>query len=198
MPCCGQKIDKNAEDKSGKKLVTCAFSCCMFWFVLCVILATVLVFIGKHLISNSVPPTYYYNLAKPISSNIPKIGEPKYIRLPNDTRPSLYNLTLLPYLDKNYFEGFINISLEVTNPKKEIVLHSKKHTVFSVELVSANKKVFQLLSVTENLKYDVLVITPKEKIFPGKYSLTIKFRGILEKTLGGFYKSVYKYGNEWR
>lgn len=199
MPCCGRNSDQNVVAvKKGRKCVTFLFSCCMFWFILCVILVTVLVFVGKHLLYNTMESDYQGLMTKPASANVSKIGEINYFRLPDDARPYLYNLTILPFLDKDYFEGFVNISLRITNPKSELFLHSKMHTIFSVDFMFENRKSLQILSVTNNNKYEVLVITTKQKIFPGNYSLAIKYRGVLEKSLGGLYKSSYESGNQSR
>ncbi|XP_066255526.1 aminopeptidase A-like isoform X1 [Euwallacea similis] len=204
MSCCGKEnrgrkhaSKREKKDPNGSSCVTCLCTCCMFWFVICGILVTAIVFVGRHLVSNNVPPGWYFHWIS-IQPNSSSTSEKVYLTLPKDIKPTQYNLTLLPFLDKNYFEGFVNISLQVYNPKAQIVLHSKGHTIYSVELVQNYKRTFELMSVTDNMKFEVLIIKPKEKIFPGNYSLAIKFRGVLGKALGGFYKSTYKNGNKTR
>lgn len=188
--------DKHAGQKTKKtsNCVTFLCTCCLFWFILSGLLVTALVFIGRHLVTSSMTPGYFYWMNKPSEVNV---TEKNYHRLSRDIRPISYNLTLLPDLDKNYFEGFVNISLKIHHPQSEIVLNSKGQSMFSVVLTQPNRT-YDILSVTENMKFEVLIIKPKEKLFPGNFSLAIKFRGVLEKTLGGLYKSTYRNGNKTR
>ncbi|KAF7269517.1 hypothetical protein GWI33_017458 [Rhynchophorus ferrugineus] len=197
MSCCRKRTDKNADKKSGNKLVLYFCSCCAFWFILCVVLVTVLVFVGRHLLHNSIPPGVYYVYKQP-SEDRPEIRQSSYKKLPNDTRPSLYDLTLFPHLDKDYFEGFVNISIDVYAPRKELILNSKNLSVSSVTLVRKNARIIQILSVTENLEDEVLVITPKEKVFPGEYFLGLKFSGRFFGKTKGLYRSTYRFENTTR
>lgn len=189
--------DKHAGQKKKKNsnCVTFLCTCCLFWFIISGLLVTALVFIGRHLVTSSMTPGYFYWMSKPISEV--NVTEKTYHRLSRDIRPISYNLTLLPYLDKNYFEGFVNITLKIHHPQSEIVLNSKGQSMFSVVLTQPNRT-YDILSVTENMKFEVLIIKPKEKLFPGNFTLAIKFRGMLEKTLGGLYKSTYRNGNKTR
>ncbi|XP_030767468.1 glutamyl aminopeptidase-like isoform X2 [Sitophilus oryzae] len=196
MPRSG-KTDKDGEKHSNKKFYMCLCSCCLFWFILCVVLVTALVFIGRHLLHNTIQPRVYYTFKTPVL-DLPESRKLNYKKLPNDTRPILYNITLLPYLDKVYFEGFVNISIDVFNPKRELVVHSKSLTIISVDLVREDVKSLQLLSFTENLEDEVLVITPKEKLFPGRYFVGIKYRGKFDNKTTGLYKSTYEYGYSTR
>lgn len=184
--CCASDKPR----KKTSKTVAVLISCCLFLLIICVCLITVLVFVGKHILYNH--PSVYYVTRKIVPVNSLPVPERSYKRLPNDTKPILYDLTLLPDLTTGEYKGFVNMTVNITAFRKDIIVHSKNLSVAEIAITTRNSKVLQVLSIDENLIDEVLIITTREKITPGIYYLFIKFEGSLKDKLTGFYRSQYR------
>jgi puromycin-sensitive aminopeptidase len=111
-------------------------------------------------------------------------------RLPRNVIPMRYTLKLSPDLDTNIFSGKVTIKLSVKTRTNTIMLNSKNLTIVSI---CVNKKVennFKIDSQTERL-----IITTRKKLKPGIVYLRIKYLGILNNELTGFYRSTYRDNN---
>eukprot|EP00405_Crypthecodinium_cohnii_P010223 CAMPEP_0206429112 /NCGR_PEP_ID=MMETSP0324_2-20121206/6049_1 /ASSEMBLY_ACC=CAM_ASM_000836 /TAXON_ID=2866 /ORGANISM="Crypthecodinium cohnii, Strain Seligo" /LENGTH=882 /DNA_ID=CAMNT_0053894735 /DNA_START=32 /DNA_END=2680 /DNA_ORIENTATION=+ len=115
------------------------------------------------------------------------------VLLPADVEPEHYDLTLEPDLEKFFFDGTVAITVDVKVATDIITVHTKELVVFS--------GVFKPLDAPET-SYDVSEITNKvkemttsfgftEPLPVGKGVLTVKFRGILNDQMAGFYRSQY-------
>ncbi|XP_023019123.2 aminopeptidase A isoform X2 [Leptinotarsa decemlineata] len=172
--------------KKSSSTVACLVSCCLFLLIVCGCLITALVFVGRHILYNKPNATRSYPTHR--------FSEPQrsYKRLPNDTEPLLYDLTLLPDLTRGLYKGSVNITVSVYGPRRDIIVHSKNLTISEVTLTTNGLKAFSILTIKEQNVDEVLVITTKQKILPGVYYLFIKFEGRLFGKLAGFYRSQYK------
>nr|XP_023019123.1 glutamyl aminopeptidase-like isoform X3 [Leptinotarsa decemlineata] len=172
--------------KKSSSTVACLVSCCLFLLIVCGCLITALVFVGRHILYNKPNATRSYPTHR--------FSEPQrsYKRLPNDTEPLLYDLTLLPDLTRGLYKGSVNITVSVNGPRRDIIVHSKNLTISEVTLTTNGLKAFSILTIKEQDVDEVLVITTKQKILPGVYYLFIKFEGRLFGKLAGFYRSQYK------
>ncbi|KAJ8979934.1 hypothetical protein NQ317_003676 [Molorchus minor] len=119
------------------------------------------------------------------------VNERIFWRLPNDTKPMLYNLTLLPDLTTGEFKGSVNITVRVMGFRKDFIVHSKHLYITDIGITSPHRTL-KVINIDENLVDEVLVITTREKIFPGVYYLYIQFGGSLKNGLSGFYQSQYR------
>ncbi|CAG9823833.1 unnamed protein product [Phaedon cochleariae] len=173
--------------KKSNKTVACLVSCCLFLLIVCGCLITALVFVGKHILYNSPNVT-----TKSVDRNVFSEPQRSYKRLPRDTEPLLYNLTLLPDLPKGLYKGLVNITISVSSHRKDVIIHSKNLTISDVSLVTSDLVSFPILTIKENVADEVLVITTRQKIVPGVYYLFIKFEGRMFGKLSGFYRSHYK------
>lgn len=171
--------------KKPSRTVTFLLTCCVFLLIICACLITVLVFVGRHILYNSpsvVFPRVPYRLPVPQRS---------FKRLPAGVEPLLYDLTLLPNLSKGLYKGSVNITISVTEPRNDLVIHSKNLSITEVNLMT-DTRTLSILKVREIYEDEVLVITPDLKLSPNTYYLAIKFEGVLFGKLTGFYRSNYK------
>ncbi|MCX6797238.1 MAG: M1 family metallopeptidase, partial [Candidatus Doudnabacteria bacterium] len=122
------------------------------------------------------------------------------IRLPNYIKPERYRLTIKPDLKGFVFEGAETIYLKLTKSTKEIILHSKELKIRDAEIKFKNQKSrlrqgydgqAKLKITNQNLKLETITLTSKHKIPAGKAELSLKFKGILNDKMRGFYRSSY-------
>lgn len=184
--------DHQRPKKRSRKTIALLLSCCLFLLIICGCLLAALILIGKHVILNggNVGPAR----PKTAIASVPK----KFIsRLPNDTKPLIYDLTLLPNLKTGLYAGSVNITLNLTIPRENIVLHSKNLTITNVELHrnDSDWKVVDIIDVKESVLDELLFINVNGTIPAGIYNLFIKFNGSLLNKLRGFYHSTYKRSN---
>lgn len=171
--------------RSNKHLIRFLVSCCLFLFVLCGCMLAALVLIGKHYVENS----------KQSANNSPEIPQPEFLisRLPNDTIPHHYDLTLLPNIEAGSFIGKVKITIELLDARDALMLHSQNLTIREVRLESANDTDEDDIEIsgTEAKKIDVLIINLHKPIPPNFYYLYIEFSGTLLDHIWGFYRSRY-------
>ncbi|XP_018565925.1 glutamyl aminopeptidase isoform X2 [Anoplophora glabripennis] len=177
--------------KKPSKTVAVLLSCCLCLLVICACLITALVFVGRHILYNQ-PPVRYVPRNSP-SAPVDRllVPQPRYQRLPRDTKPVLYDLTLLPDLAAGKFEGWVNITINVSGFRKDLVIHSSNLTINEINLVRSDATELRVISVNEVEEDQVLIITTREKILPDVYHLFIGFEGGLKDRLTGFYRSEY-------
>jgi puromycin-sensitive aminopeptidase len=104
-------------------------------------------------------------------------------RLPRTVLPRRYDVTLDPNLSTAAFSGSVTIEAEVVNPTREVVMNAKELTVSSVSVNGVDSS-FSLHEETERL-----VIS--SDVQQGPCTITIKFTGILNDKLRGFYRSTF-------
>lgn len=177
--------------KRPSKTVAVLLSCCLCLLVVCACLITTLVFVGRHILYNQPPARYVPKTSSPVPIDRLLVPQPRYQRLPRDTKPVLYDLTLLPDLAASKFEGWVNITINVSGFRKDLVIHSSNLSINEIKLVRSDSKELRVLSVNEVQEDQVLIITTREKILPDVYYLFIGFEGSLKDRLTGFYKSEY-------
>lgn len=175
--------------KKTSSAVPCLLTCCIFLFIICACLVAALVFVGRHILYTSINATHQNLPVRKISS---AHSLKSYKRLPNDIRPLLYDLTLLPDLTRGLYKGFVNITVEVDNTRNDIVIHSKNLTITEIILTSSEKRELQILIVKEIVDDEVIVITTKKMVMPGTYYLFLRFDGRMFGKFRGLYRSQYK------
>jgi hypothetical protein len=110
------------------------------------------------------------------------------VLLPAHIKPIHYNIFLAPDLDNFIFEGEETITVSILKPTKEITLHSAEIEVLTVSVgkETTNK-------ITYNKKAETVTFTFSNPIPKGKAKITIKFTGILNDKMRGFYRSRYEH-----
>lgn len=128
--------------------------------------------------------------------SISKFKDPEFgieYRLPNDTKPIHYDITLRTDIHNGDFEfsGTVMINIQAVNKAAEIVLHYRYLVIRNVVLYNAGG-VLQA-DVPFQYKDDVefMVITPTIPLNPGNYQVVINYSGQLRDDNAGFYRSSY-------
>jgi aminopeptidase N/puromycin-sensitive aminopeptidase len=108
-------------------------------------------------------------------------------RLPSTAIPEHYKLTLTPDLKSATFAGFESIDLVLKNPTNSIVLNSAEIAYQSVEVTAAGQKQTATVSLNENGQQATFHFS--QTLPAGKATLAIRYAGILNNELRGFYLS---------
>ncbi|ORY04712.1 aminopeptidase [Basidiobolus meristosporus CBS 931.73] len=124
------------------------------------------------------------------------------IILPTNVKPSHYVVSLTPDLEKFTFEGSVDTTLTINENTSKITLHAKEIKVHSAYLNSEVSKTEQN-NVSTDISYDekletVTLTFPQEVPAGSQALLSLKFSGILNDKMSGFYRSSYndKDGNK--
>lgn len=134
------------------------------------------------------------------------LRDPAY-RLPTNTRPEHYDVSLTPYfeivpdgVEQFSFDGTVAIHLNaVESGENRIVMHCNDLTITSLSLVTLvdNEEVpVALVDPTVipqcEAQYSFLTITTVEPlVLNQKYIARMEFEGILQTNMRGFYRSWY-------
>lgn len=111
-------------------------------------------------------------------------------RLPAHVKPERYKIILKPDLEKFIFEGEETVYLFLEKPIKQITLHSAELEILSCEWVHKTKEVWAG-KISYNKKAETATFTFPKNLETGKGELKLKFKGILNDKMRGFYRSKY-------
>ena len=117
-----------------------------------------------------------------------KILDKEKFRLPNLARPIRYEIHLLPNLENQVFKGTVNIELSILENTSYISLNVADIEILDMSLEKDSEKISNW-EIDED--YEILKINFKDIIPIGKYNLFIKYNGILNDKLRGFYHSSF-------
>lgn len=141
------------------------------------------------------------NLDLTISDNKTKTN----LRLDNRIIPHLYKLKLIPFIfETNFtFHGEVTILVNVTGNTQSITLHADQLDIESdyiqVYREGDDYAQIEVLELTNDTKSDFFTIHLAEELNEGiQYNIYIKFKGVLNDLMEGFYRSSYQDGNETR
>ncbi|XP_015607566.1 aminopeptidase N [Cephus cinctus] len=117
-------------------------------------------------------------------------------RLPNNSVPISYFISLIPYLvvDNFTFDGVSMVELEVLEPSSLITLHILNLTIdeSATSLVSSGNINYKIASHTYDTTKQFLILNFATVLPTGYYTLFLKYVGILDnEILNGFYRSSY-------
>lgn len=114
----------------------------------------------------------------------------KGVRLSKDVNPIRYKISLKPDLEIFTFEGEEEITLEIKKSSNKITLHSAELEILEARIISS-KKILQG-KVTYDLEAETATILFPFAISIGTPVLKLKFTGILNDKMRGFYRSRYE------
>lgn len=136
-------------------------------------------------------------LEKVESINFKEVNGVNY-RLPNNSRPNTYEISLVTRIDQANFEftGFVRIGIVVDRATREIVLHARQLTISRISLARLSGSVpvdVRLLPHTFEIVTEFLKISTDGAILnPGdRLELDIAYTGTLRDDNAGFYRSSY-------
>jgi len=119
----------------------------------------------------------------------------KHVRLPHYIKPEKYKLLVKPDLEDFTFEGSETISLVIKKSINDIILHAKELDIFNVEFRMSNSE-FKTNKIKYNIKSETATFIFPRKLPKGKGELSLKFKGILNDKMRGFYRSRYIHQNK--
>ena len=120
------------------------------------------------------------------------------VTLPLDVVPSHYSLELQPDLDKLDFNCDEEIVVTVTKEGiSEVSLHSKEIFIESASFKSDVTGAVDptVVEINYNTKYHIVKFVFDGALPTGNGKLVLRFRGILNGDMAGFYKSAYSDAN---
>jgi aminopeptidase N len=106
-------------------------------------------------------------------------------RLPESAVPENYKLTVTPAFDKNNFAGDEAIQVRVLKPTSQIVLHSADIEIGKAAIVAGGKS--QTPAITFDKEKETATFAVGKELQPGVVTLEIKYVGILNDQMRGFY-----------
>ncbi|HSY99166.1 MAG TPA: M1 family metallopeptidase [Terriglobales bacterium] len=106
-------------------------------------------------------------------------------RLPELAVPDNYKLTFAPDFTKNNFTGDEIIQVRVLKPTSEIVLNAAEIDFEAVTITSGSTT--QKAKVTVDKEKEIATLTVGNTIQPGPATIQIRYTGILNNELRGFY-----------
>lgn len=116
-------------------------------------------------------------------------------RLPNNTRPLHYDITLATNIDRKEFNftGIVRIELRALEDTNRITLHARQIVVTSFELTDASGQQIQAQGNNYDVRREFLSFTTTDTSLKANqnYFLTIHYTSELRQDLGGFYRTSY-------
>eukprot|EP00128_Syssomonas_multiformis_P017478 Colp12_sorted_trinity150504_noHs@14087 len=115
------------------------------------------------------------------------------IRLPSYIRPQNYSMLIVPEIATNSFHGESNISLSISLPTDQIVIHALRLNLTNVTLKShSGHAVYVPSKLIIDETHEYVVIHFGEVVVPvGNYTLGMNYAGIMANDLVGFYISSF-------
>jgi len=110
-------------------------------------------------------------------------------RLPTDVVPRNYKLELKPDLKALTFEGKLEITCEVQNPTKKVVLNCAEIEISSAKYVQGDQDA--AVSFDSDAETVTLEFPSELPSGSGEVVLAIHYTGILNDQMRGFYSSKY-------
>jgi puromycin-sensitive aminopeptidase len=112
-------------------------------------------------------------------------------RLPRHVVPTRYEVRLEPDLVTASFTGMETVTLTVTEPTTEIVLNAAELAVSEALLEREGAEVLRGTATLDEAAERCRLTFPAP-VTPGTWRLRLRFSGILNDKLRGFYRSTYK------
>jgi puromycin-sensitive aminopeptidase len=118
------------------------------------------------------------------------VAVPPTYRLPHTVRPVRYRIELTPDLTAARFAGRVEISVEVLEEVKDIVLNAIELDLTSATVRTGDGDILTAgVALDESLEQATLSLPAP--VGPGEATVTIEFTGILNDYLHGFYRSTF-------
>ena len=111
--------------------------------------------------------------------------------LPSNVKPSRYRLTLQPDLDTFTFKGQQTVDIEIVTPTARIMLNTAELDISDVTLRREGKAT-SAGSIALDADTETATLDFGQTLSPGPAQLEMKFTGILNDRLVGFYRSEYQ------
>ena len=110
-------------------------------------------------------------------------------RLPRDVLPRRYELTLTPDIPAATFAGAVDIDVEVREATDEVVLNAIELDIDEAWVTAGGERVDAEVSLDEETERATLALP--RRLEPGDAVVSLRFRGVLNDKLRGFYRSRF-------
>ncbi len=110
-------------------------------------------------------------------------------RLPTNVLPRRYDLELEPDLDAATFSGRVRIAVDVVDSTETIVMNGLELDVLEV-VVDAGGETRDATATTDD-EAERITVTLTEPLAPGDAVVDLRFTGVLNDKLVGFYRSTF-------
>ena len=114
---------------------------------------------------------------------LPAFGQ----RLPTTVVPEHYVLHFTPDFTKNTFDGDETIRVRLTQPSERITLHAAEIEFHDVTIVADGRTL--AATVTLDAQSETATLTAPTRLNAGSVSIRIRYKGVLNDRLRGFYLS---------
>jgi puromycin-sensitive aminopeptidase len=111
-------------------------------------------------------------------------------KLPTSVCPSRYEIRLEPDLNNFTFVGQERVSIEVLEPVEQIMVNAVELQIQQAQIVGSGKTIAATVELDEANERAIFKFA--QSVPKGKWELELKFTGILNDKLNGFYRSTYK------
>ncbi len=122
-------------------------------------------------------------------------------RLFEQFHPENYKLHIAPRTDDMDFTGSVTITgNKVGRPSQRLTFHQKDLTITSATITKYSKGGEESVAVSRinvHKSYDEVRIHAKDLLYPGRYTITLEFKGAITKPMHGLYPCYFQHeGNE--
>ena len=115
--------------------------------------------------------------------------------LPQNVKPELYDITLVPDLDNFTFSGEEIIDISISKPTTDLTLNSTEISVQECMVATFDGRAFAPQTTTFDDDAETVTFTFASELPAGRSRLHITFTGELNDKLHGFYRSRYENTN---
>lgn len=133
--------------------------------------------------------------------NFDDVVIPKFVpntlsfRLPNNTVPIHYDVSLLTDIHLGNFDffGTVTIDIRVVEATETITVHYRQSTISSIDLLNLNGQIIESNVDYEQIEeVEFLVIKPRTALLElNQYKVVIRYRALLRTDDYGFYRASY-------
>ncbi|KAJ4959351.1 hypothetical protein NE237_026462 [Protea cynaroides] len=113
------------------------------------------------------------------------------VRLPKFAVPKRYDLKLKPDLSACTFAGSVEINLDIVQETQFLVLNALELVITEVYFRDSHKREYRPENVIIEKEDEILVLVFADVLPLGEGSLGVKFSGVLNDYLLGFYRSTF-------
>lgn len=113
------------------------------------------------------------------------------VLLPNNVKPTSYDITLEPDFSAFTFNGSETIQIEILSPTRSITLNSIEIGIESCSITLSDGTETAARSTLYNDEEETARFQFSEELPAGEATLAIEFKGELNDKLRGFYRSAY-------
>ncbi|MFY9457771.1 MAG: M1 family metallopeptidase [Candidatus Spechtbacterales bacterium] len=111
-------------------------------------------------------------------------------RLPKDVRPIKYDLILTPDFENFTFDGYLEVTLEVQRPTHHVTMNAAELDITSAIMIK-DLEVQWIQKIARDIEKETVTFEFDDPLQLGETRINMFFKGALNDTLCGFYRSKY-------